>query len=1591
MNVSEGRNEAGVSDSPQTTENPSYSAPDKAWIVQALLQAITFQQSGLVAKAEQLYREIIRRFPSQPDANRNLRLIALDAMPESQLDSAVDDAPKSAVKAKKKGAPMSAEMNVLVNLFNQGDLFNSELRAIEMTQHFPNHGFGWKVLGAIHQQQGLVDDAFHDLKMAAKLLPKDSSAQYNFAQALYGQKQFSAAVKFYQQALKIQPDFAAAYVNLGATFKALGRLQESEGCYRRALKIDSTFAEAYNNLGVVLKALGRIAEAEDCYRAACKVKPDYAAAYGNLGFLLKELGRSAEAEICFIKALDITPLLSAEVHNGLGVVLIERGRLAEAEACFRKALEISPSAAEIHNNLGLVLHSMGRSTEAEAAFEKSLECDPAQVLAPSNLSVTLNSQGQLRRAEAYLRKALDATPEFVDLYINLGLNCLAQGRILEAEACYLKALQIQPDCIAAKTSLLFAMNYANTHSADECLEQARQYGHAVTMKATAAFVEWGHDLPVKRLRVGFVSGDFCQHPAAYFLENLVQHIDLSRIELIAYPTDGREDEVTGRLKPYFSAWRPLLGLNDQVAAQLIHDDGVHVLFDLSGHTAGNRLPVFAWKPAPVQVSWLGYFATTGLPAMDYFLADKVGVPESNRSQFFEKIKYLPDTRLCFTAPDVVMPVSPLPALVNGYITLASFQNMAKIGDEVLSLWASVMSVLPNAKLRLQCRSLRDAAVADDLMQRLLEHGLDTGRVTLLGSVAREVYLAAHAEVDMILDTFPFPGGTTTCEALWMGVPTLTLAGNTLIARQGASLLSAAGLADWIAESRADYVDKARMFAGNLSELARLRVALREQVLASPLFDGARFAKNMEFVLWEIWDEFQESRPNNHQSQAKHASVVQHADDEKLKSPLKPAIYIVSATRLNEIDFWSKSALGLSLKRHLKQEARLSVDIAFENSRGLAEVFNDSIDRADADAILVFIHDDVWIDEAHFADVVMSGLDCFDVIGVAGNRRRIPFQPAWAFIDLQFTWDDKSNLSGRIANGKSAFGVVSDFGAVPAECELLDGVFLAVRKSSLQQHVLRFDPQFDFHFYDMDFCRSARNAGLRLGTWLVNLTHQSAGTFGSTLWREKYQSYLYKWDAPSVNDDKLPSHTEVDESERALQEAMNEVLQIAVEQQKAGQLEQAENLYLEILNVQPKHAEANHHLGMIEAYSKGFVTALPRLEIAVQEQPQNEQFWVSYIDTLMQSGATDSAVDALELGQQYGLKSETAQMLAAEFVQVIESRQGDMLKDSSANDMRSNSADYVITTLIPAYKTEYLAELLQSLVSQTYKNFSVIISDDSPGQQVTAKLLTSEFSKLTQQLNLEIIEGPKLGKNHANIRRLLEFWADRTDLVHFLFDDDVIYPTFYEEHVHAHMHLSAEVSISRRWAADCNGAVTRAQSVPSNLMKINERFVHINQSNLAKAVIPDCHNWLGEYSNAVFNSRSVSMLDTLRVDEISIYGLGDIASFIFAADSIVWINENLGFFRASHQQITGQIQNPSVKAGYLAWVALAIIALDRQLISFKDYQQTLSIIFIEVSKRYAGDDEMLPFAKCINELHGCAENKMAFLTMWDKFISLNGFK
>ncbi|HTN93101.1 MAG TPA: tetratricopeptide repeat protein [Gallionella sp.] len=594
---------------------------------------------------------------------------------------------------------------------------------------------------------------------------------------------------------------------------------------------------------------GRFAELENHSHALLKQFPDSGIVWKLFGLSLQLQGK--DALFALQKAAELSPN-DAEAHGNLAAILRARGQFGAAVESGRRALLIRPDFAEALNNLGVALQGLGQLDEAVKSYRRALEIKPDFVEVHNNLGGVLKELGRFDEAVASYRSVLQLNPDFAEAHNNLGLVFKDIGQFNDSLASFRRALETKPDYVEAFDNLLFTLNYT-TQQPECCLEEARKFGRMVARKVTTRYSAWQCAVHPQRLRVGMVSGDLRQHPVGYFLESLLANFDPDRIELIAYPTVMKVDSLTSRIKPYFAAWKPLFNMSDADAARLIHADGVHVLLDLSGHTGHNRLPVFAWKPAPVQAGWLGYFATTGVKEMDYVLADAVSVTDAQRGQFTETVRYL-DTLICLTPPDVGLSVAALPALNNGFVTFGCFQRLDKIGDSVMSAWAHIFSVLPSARLRLQCQQFGSPEVRRQFMQRLQQFDIVPSRVTMHGAMPREAYLSAHSEVDIILDTFPYTGATTTCEALWMGVPTVSLAGDTFLARVGASVLSSAGLEEWIAVNEQEYISKAVSLAGDIPKLAALRAGLREHVLASPVFDAPRFARNLETVLWAMWKE-----------------------------------------------------------------------------------------------------------------------------------------------------------------------------------------------------------------------------------------------------------------------------------------------------------------------------------------------------------------------------------------------------------------------------------------------------------------------------------------------------------------------------------------------------------------------------------------------------------------------------------------------------------------------------------------------------------------------------------------------------------------
>ena len=621
-----------------------------------------------------------------------------------------------------------------------------------------------------------------------------------------------------------------------------GQLATAAALYREIIQVDPHQANALNLLGLITRDEGNHAGATELFSRAITTDPSVAPFRLNRGLSLRILGRVAEALEDFRQARQLDPAL-AEAHHQEGNTLKQLHRFAEAIAALRQTVQLAPTLAPAWLNLGVACLENHERSEAIRAFRQAITLEPTRPEAHNILGVALLASGQVSPARAAFTEALRLNPNFAPAHDNLGRLNKSEGLLDDAIRHFRAALAAKPDP-GTHSNLLLALNYIPGLAHAEIFAEHRHWHQlyaAANDKATTAPLS-GH-----RLRIGYVSPDFCHHAVAYFIAPVLAAHDRTQFEIFCYANVATPDQVTQRLSGLAEHWRDIARMDDSAAAAQIRADGIDLLIDLAGHTAGHRLLLFARRPAPVQATWIGYPNTTGLDAINYRITDAICDPLGESDSYYsEKLVRLPANFSCYepdpTAPEINAP----PAKESGAVTFGCFNNFAKVTPDVIALWARLLRGLPKARLLLKSRGLGDPAVASRLHATFAAAGVASERVTLNGeelSVAQ--HLGLYHGVDIALDPFPYNGTTTTCEALWMGVPVITLAGHCHAARVGTSLLTHTGLKDWIASSPEDYLALAISAAKNLSRLEKLRQELREQVRHSPLCDAANFTRTLE--------------------------------------------------------------------------------------------------------------------------------------------------------------------------------------------------------------------------------------------------------------------------------------------------------------------------------------------------------------------------------------------------------------------------------------------------------------------------------------------------------------------------------------------------------------------------------------------------------------------------------------------------------------------------------------------------------------------------------------------------------------------------
>ncbi len=638
---------------------------------------------------------------------------------------------------------------------------------------------------------------------------------------------------------------AATLISRAVYLHQTGDLRAADIAYREVLKHFPDALEASHNLGVLfMQAKAPVKDALPLFFKAWVAEPDKLPY--TLGYL-RALAQAREIATAMVVARNAQwhdlhdPLIDQLLNESTGQSPTSSENFAFAH------VRIAQQFMDRHND-----------SLAERHLREALVLNPSSRSAFARLYNIFRGNRRLIDAEAICRAIVAQRPDFYDGYVFLGSTLSALGHADESLRVYQYAIDLQPNAITARGALLFESHYVNVDDALALKKAADDFGDVVARFPGTPYTKWrvaGSTKKSTKIRVGLVSGNLSEHPISFFLQSTLQASHGKSIEWFVYSSNDHADAMTAALRENTARWQSITKLNDIDAAALVERDEIQILVDLSGHTEGNRLPLFALRPAPIQVSWLGYFATTGIKSIDYIFVDSAGVSSDDQRFFSEKFVYLPNTRLCFSPPMEKTIVSELPALTMGHVTFGCFQHASKINDTVIKIWARVLAAVPLSRLRIQTLTLNTDEGRSQLLSRLDSHGIAADRVALIGTQDRADYFASHSAVDMILDTFPYPGGTSTCEALWMGVPTVTLRGSTLLSRQGVSLLSAAGLNDWIADNVDDYIALAIKKASDINGLAALRRGLRNTTLQSPLMDAPHFFGALEKAFHLMWKNF----------------------------------------------------------------------------------------------------------------------------------------------------------------------------------------------------------------------------------------------------------------------------------------------------------------------------------------------------------------------------------------------------------------------------------------------------------------------------------------------------------------------------------------------------------------------------------------------------------------------------------------------------------------------------------------------------------------------------------------------------------------
>lgn len=659
----------------------------------------------------------------------------------------------------------------------------------------------------------------------------------------------------YRQLLQLAPSQFIALHMLGVLESDAKNYQQAETLLNRAVAADPRSADAHMSLGVALNGLRRHDEACASYRKALALRPNHAVTLSNLGNARVALDLHEEALHSYDEALTLNANL-AEAHNGRGWALCRLRNYDEAIASLNRALSIKPDYAAALANRAVALRELQRFDEALADGNRAIALAPDEANGWLARAGVLLQIQQIAKASHDCEKALAIAPDSIQAHMVLGLCLAGLGRVEEALASFDRALDLQPDFQSAISNKIFALDFVADASVEQH-QQARQMWWERIGAKIASEAARPHDNdrdPDRRLVLGYVSSDFNAHSAAFIFKPVLQHHDRARFEIVCYSCSSKMDATTKEFQGIADRWRDASQWTDDRLAAEIRADGADILIDLSGHTRGNRLGVFARKPAPIQVHGWGHGTGTGLPTIDYLFSDPVAIPFAVRHLFAETVVDLP----CFvtlTPLPAGIDRAPTPAIANGFVTFGVFNRISKISDQAAKVWSRILERVPGSRLLIKDVALDDPLVRDNLLARLAACGLAAERVELLGATLRAEHLASFNRIDIALDPFPQNGGVSTWEALQMGVPVVAKLGNSLPSRAAGAILTALGLSNWVGDDNEAYVEIAAGGAVEIGELDRLRRELPGQIDAAAAGNPLSYARAVDDAYRAMWQRY----------------------------------------------------------------------------------------------------------------------------------------------------------------------------------------------------------------------------------------------------------------------------------------------------------------------------------------------------------------------------------------------------------------------------------------------------------------------------------------------------------------------------------------------------------------------------------------------------------------------------------------------------------------------------------------------------------------------------------------------------------------